>query len=84
MQIDVSILSFLIGFIAGTIYYIDNWGPTNLNRQDFSSNKRYRGLIILVGGGTITPIVDKFIMETQKFVFFQGYLLYYMVKLGKR
>jgi len=75
MQIDVSILSFLIGFIAGTIYYIDGWGPTSLNRQDFSSNKRYRGLIILVGGGVITPIVDKFIMETQKFVFFQGYLL---------
>lgn len=75
MQIDISILSFLIGFIAGTIYYIDSWGPTVRNLQDFSSNKRYRGLIILAGGGVITPIIDKFIIETHKFDFFQGYLL---------
>lgn len=72
MKPNIDILAFLIGFIAGTIYYIDGWAPST--NKDFKKNRRYRGLAILIGGGIITPLLDHIVLEDEKFTFFIGYL----------
>jgi pyruvate carboxylase len=73
MPVTISTISLFIGIIAGVIYYIDGWGPTP-GQKDLSSSKRYQGLATVIGGGIISPILDKYLFETQRFEFFQGYL----------
>lgn len=55
------------------IFYLDGWKAAT-DGKEFSKSPRYRGLFIVVGGGVISPILDKFLLETEKYVFFKGYL----------
>lgn len=59
--------------IAGMTFYLDSW-RTSTDVKDISESQRYRGLIIVIGGGTISPIIDKFLLATEKYDFFKGYL----------
>jgi O-acetyl-ADP-ribose deacetylase (regulator of RNase III) len=70
---ETSTISLLIGIIAGMIFYLDSWRAT-ADDQELSESQRYRGLLILIGGGVISPVIDKFLLETEKHDFFKGYL----------
>ncbi|MBD2503638.1 macro domain-containing protein [Anabaena azotica] len=70
---EISTISFLIGIIAGMIFYLDGWRASTGSKK-LSDSQRYRGLLIVVGGGVVSPLLDKFILETDKYDFFKGYL----------
>ncbi|HEY9861270.1 MAG TPA: macro domain-containing protein [Candidatus Obscuribacterales bacterium] len=70
---ETSIISLLIGTIAGMIFYLDSWRAST-DGKELSESQRYRGLLIVIGGGVISPIIDKFLLETEKYDFFKGYL----------
>ncbi|MFM6788905.1 MAG: hypothetical protein ACKPJP_19900, partial [Microcystis panniformis] len=70
---ETSIISLLIGMIAGMTFYLDSW-RTSTEVKELSESQRYRGLLIVIGGGVISPIIDKFLLETEKYDFFKGYL----------
>lgn len=77
--------AFCVGLMAGSIFFIDGWGPTVQKEEGSSdkegeksvvmglaSSKRFRGLAILIAGGIITPILDY--VTTKKPQFFLEYL----------
>jgi|694.fasta_scaffold80039_1 O-acetyl-ADP-ribose deacetylase (regulator of RNase III) len=70
---ETSIISLLVGMIAGMTFYLDSW-RTSTDGKDLSESQRYRGLLIVIGGGVISPIIDQFLLETEKYDFFKGYL----------
>ncbi|MDJ0798956.1 MAG: hypothetical protein QNJ51_19405 [Calothrix sp. MO_167.B12] len=70
---ETSIISLLIGMIAGMTFYLDSWRASN-DDKELSESRRYRGLLIVIGGGVISPIIDKFLLETEQYDFFKGYL----------
>lgn len=74
MALSIATISIPIGVIAGIIYYVDGWGPTP-GQRDLSQSKRYQGLGIIVSGGVISPVLDKYFFDSDRFEFFQGYLL---------
>lgn len=69
---ETSIISLLVGMIAGMTFYLDSW-RNSTDSKDLSESQRYRGLLIVIGGGVISPIIDKF-LETERYAFFKGYL----------
>lgn len=71
---ETSIISLLIGMIAGMTFYLDSWKASN-DGKELSESQRYRGFIIVIGGGVISPIIDKLLLETEKYDFFKGYLV---------
>jgi O-acetyl-ADP-ribose deacetylase (regulator of RNase III) len=70
---ETSIISLLIGIIAGMTFYLDSWRAST-DSKELSESQRYRGLLIVIAGGVISPIIDKFLLETEKYDFFKGYL----------
>ncbi|NCR42252.1 MAG: hypothetical protein GPJ21_21985 [Microcystis aeruginosa W13-11] len=70
---ETSIISLLIGMIAGMTFYLDSWRAST-DGKELSESQRYKGLLIVIGGGVISPIIDKFLLETEKYDFFKGYL----------
>ncbi|BAZ00665.1 Appr-1-p processing domain protein [Tolypothrix tenuis PCC 7101] len=70
---EISTISLFIGIIAGMSFYLDGWRVSSEN-QTFSKSYRYRGLLVVIGGGVISPIIDRFLLETDKYDFFKGYL----------
>ncbi len=70
---EISTISLLIGIIAGMIFYLDSWRAATDN-QELPESRRYRGLLVVFGGGVVSPIIDKFLLETDKYDFFKGYL----------
>ena len=56
---DATYTAQLIGILAGAIFFIDGWGPSDEKDKSFFSSKRFRGLSIIVSGSIITPILDK-------------------------
>ncbi len=59
--------------IAGMTFYLDSW-RVSTDAKKLSESQRYRGLLIVIGGGVLSPIIDKFLLETEKYDFFKGYL----------
>ena len=70
---ETSTIALLIGLMTGMIFYLDGWRASTDDKELLEA-QRYRGLIIVIGGGVISPIIDKFVLETDKYNFFQGYL----------
>ncbi len=73
---DNSNVALFIGLMAGSIFFIDGWGPNEKNEKgenDFSKSRRFRGLSVLVAGGVITPILD-YVSKNTKPEFFLSYL----------
>jgi O-acetyl-ADP-ribose deacetylase (regulator of RNase III) len=70
---EASIISLLVGVIAGMTFYLDSWRAST-DGKELSESQRYRGLLIVIGGGVISPIIDKFLLATEKYDFFKGYL----------
>ncbi|MGK7896789.1 MAG: hypothetical protein AB4372_25050 [Xenococcus sp. (in: cyanobacteria)] len=70
---EISTISLLIGMIAGMTFYLDSWRLPP-DGKELSETQRYRGLLIVIGGGVLSPIIDKFLLETEKYDFFKGYL----------
>ena len=70
---EISTISFLIGVIAGIIFYLDGWRPS-IDNQKLSESPRYGSLLVVIGGGVVSPIIDRFLLGTNRFEFFKGYL----------
>lgn len=76
-----STLAFLIGLMAGSIFFIDGWGPTekikdengNIKQLSFFESRRFRGLSVLIAGGIITPVLD-YVTQNEKHEFVLSYL----------
>lgn len=72
---DATYTAQLIGILAGAIFFIDGWGPSDEKDKSFFSSKRFRGLSIIVSGSIITPILDKvYSTKTEQDSFFVHYL----------
>lgn len=70
---EISTIFLLIGIIVGIIFYLDSWRNTT-NPERPAEGQRLRGLIIVVGGGIVSPIIDNFVLTTDKYDSFRGYL----------
>lgn len=70
-------ISFLIGLMAGSIFFIDGWGPTEKSdkneKKGFAESRRFRGLSVLIVGGIISPVLD-YVSKNAKPDFFLAYL----------
>ena len=70
---EISTIALLIGIIAGMTFYLDGW-KASTDDEELSESQRYRGLLVVIGGGVISPIIDKFLLDTDRYDFFKGYL----------
>ena len=68
-----SSVALFIGLMAGAIFFIDGWGPTEKGETDFTKSRRFRGLSVLIAGGIITPILD-YVTKNVRPEFFLSYL----------
>jgi tetratricopeptide (TPR) repeat protein len=66
-------IAFLIGLMAGSIFFIDGWGPSEKEKTGFAESRRFRGLSVLVVGGIITPVLD-YVTKNAKPEYFLAYL----------
>lgn len=76
-------IALLIGLMAGSIFFIDGWGPTEKAKPDKDGNtgsdgsifnsRRFRGLSVLIAGGIITPVLD-YVTKNTRPEFFMAYL----------
>ncbi len=69
---DNSTLATYIGVLAGAIFFIDGWGPSEKGTGFFKS-RRFRGLSIIISGSIITPLLDYF-NKNDKPLFFLNYV----------
>ncbi len=69
---DNATLATNIGLLAGTIFFLDGWGPSEENKSFFES-RRFRGLAIIISGSIVTPVLD-YLMKDEKPVFFVNYV----------
>ena len=67
-----STLAYVIGLLAGSIFFIDGWGPSQ-EGVSFLESRRFRGLSIIISGGIISPVLD-YVTQNQKHEFVLGYL----------
>lgn len=68
-----SSIAQLIGLMAGSIFFIDGWGPAEKGETDFTKSRRFRGLSVLIAGGIITPVLD-YVSKNSRPEFFLAYL----------
>jgi tetratricopeptide (TPR) repeat protein len=76
-----STLAMWIGLMAGAIFFIDGWGPSEKildengkeKQTSFFESRRFRGLSVLIAGGIITPVLD-YVTQNEKHEFVLSYL----------
>ena len=65
-------ITLFIGILAGAIFFIDGWGPSEKGKS-FLESRRFRGLSVIITGGIIAPVLD-YVTKAQQPLFFLSYL----------
>jgi tetratricopeptide (TPR) repeat protein len=69
---ETNTIAICIGLLAGAIFFIDGWGPSEKG-VSFIKSRRFRGLSIIISGSVIAPVMD-YLLKSKQPDFFLHYL----------